>query len=224
MSYHVNLFKIFFFMEDHLFRIRKAERIHNLWFITILLFLGSILVYGWMAYLGMGSELLSRDATSMSVVEYEMAKAGFVIGRLAYALLFSVLVLFIPSLLFHLLTKLPYRKLLIMQQMVLLVMLAERLTWIPIMLLSGLDWYVSPFSFGILASYFTGQSWVIYFCGAVSLFQLWIIWFQVKYLNRLSSVSKRWLWAIVVILHILYWCLAALLSYSDISIISGWFE
>ncbi|MFC2949240.1 hypothetical protein [Virgibacillus sediminis] len=224
MSYYGSLFKIFFSMEDHLFRIRKAEKIHNLWKTTLLIVLLSLLVYGWMSYLGMGSDLISRNAASMSAIQYEITKAGFIIGRLLYALLLSAFVLFVPSLLFHLLTNIPYKKLLVMQQAVLLVMLVERLTWIPLMLLSGLDWYVSPFSFGIIASYFTDNAWLIFFFGAISLFQLWIMWFQVKFLSTMAAISKKWLWANVFILHILYWCMAALFSYSDTFILSGWFE
>ncbi|GAB3069762.1 hypothetical protein GCM10027286_37270 [Virgibacillus ainsalahensis] len=223
MIYYINLFKILFSMNDHLFRIRRAEKIHNLWKVSGLLVLLSVIMYAWMAYLGLGSDILSGYATSLSPAEYEISKLEFIMGRVGFAVILAVMILFIPTLLFYLLTEIPYHKLIIMQQVVLLVMLIERLTWILLMLISGLDWYVSPMSFGIITSYFTETPWMIYFFGALSLFQLWIIGFQVKYLSTMSTVKKRWLWVSVIVLHIIYWCLAALFAYADTFIVSGWF-
>lgn len=223
MTYYTNLFKILLSMEDHLFRIGKAEKIRNLWKISVLLLLGSIVIYVWMAFLGIGSDLISRDAAGLTPQAYESSKFWFLIGRAIYAVLFAALVLFIPSLLFNLLTDIPYQKLLIMQQVVLAVMLLERLIWIPLMLLIGLDWYVSPLSFGIIASYITEVPWVIYFFGAISLFQIWIIWFQVKFITTLFPIKKQWIWVNVICLHILGWSIAALVAFADSYIVSGWF-
>lgn len=210
-------------MDDHIFRIRKAEKIRRLWIVSALLTFISVLVYIWMAYLGIGSDFISRGAVGLSPETYEAGKFWFLIGRAIYAVFIAVLVLFLPSLLFYLLTEIPYRKLMIMQQVVLVIMLIERLIWIPFMLLGGLDWYVSPLSFGIIASYVTGISWVIYFFGAISLFQLWIIWFQVKFITSLVPMRKRWIWLNVILLHVLGWAVAALIAFADTYIVSGWF-
>ncbi|OZU87281.1 hypothetical protein CIL03_17845 [Virgibacillus indicus] len=223
MTYYVNVFRMLFSLDDHLFRIHKAEKIHKLWKATVLLILLCIVVYTWMAMLGIGTDMISSTAVQGGQLEYEQSKFWFIIGRMVYAIVFACIILFLPSLLFYLLTGIPYRKLLIMQQLVLFVMLIERIIWIPLVTLNGLDWYVSPLSFGIIASYLTEVSWAIYFFGAISLFQLWIIWFQVKYLNGFSSIRKRWIWINVIGLHILFWCVAALLAYADTYIVSGWF-
>ncbi|PAV27863.1 hypothetical protein CIL05_19470 [Virgibacillus profundi] len=223
MTYYVNVFRILFSLDDHLFRIRKAEKIHNLWKVSSLLFLLSIIIYAWMAFLGIGSDIISTTAVQLTPVAYEQSKFWFIIGRMAYAVLFAALILFLPTLLFYLLTGAPFRKLLIMQQVVLLVMLIERIIWIPLVTLNGLDWFVSPLSFGIIASYITEVPWAIYFFGAISLFQLWIIWFQVKYLLQFTELKKHWIWINVIGLHILFWCVTALLAYVDTYIVSGWF-
>ncbi|WP_100012727.1 hypothetical protein [Lentibacillus sediminis] len=223
MKYSVNLFRMAFSLEDHLFRIRKAEQIHNLWKVSGLLVLLTMLIYGWMAYLGVGTNILSGYATELSPAGYETVKGWFLLGRVGFALIFAALVLFVPSLIYYAVTDIPYRKLMIMQLAVLVVLLVERVVWVPLVLYAGLDWYVSPLSFGIIASYLTEESWVIYFFGSISLFQLWLIWFQVKYLRAMTMMKQRWLWMTVIFLHIIFWGLATLLAELDTYLINGWF-
>ncbi|WP_060681691.1 hypothetical protein [Virgibacillus halodenitrificans] len=224
MSYHTNVIKLLFSTDDHLFRIGKAEKIHKLWKATGLLVLLSILIYCWMAYLGIGSNYISTNATEMNGLTYEQSKFWFLVGRALFSVLFAMLVLFIPSLLFYLLTDIPFKKLMIMQQVVLFVLLIERLLWIPLATVNGLDWYVSPLSLGIIASYITDKSWIIFFFGAITLFQFWIIRFQVKYLTTLSqAIRKVWIWVNVIFLHLIYWVITALLAFIDTYILSGWF-
>ncbi|WP_099156763.1 hypothetical protein [Virgibacillus ndiopensis] len=224
MTYYINLIKMLFNMDDHLYRIQKAEKLNNIWKVSALLILFGALIYAWTAYLGLGTDIISGNATTLSETEYEQSKWWFVVGRMVFAILLIILLLFIPSLIYYLITGIPYRKLMIMQQLVILVMLADRVIWIPLMVWWGLDWYVSPLSLGVITSYFTDISWVIYFFGAISLFQLWIIWFQVKYLGHLSTVKKNWLWVSVIFLHIVYWILVSGLAFVDVYLISGWFE
>ncbi|WP_087975099.1 hypothetical protein [Oceanobacillus rekensis] len=223
MTYRVHLFKLLFSMEDDLFRIRKAERIQNLWKVNILLVLSAIAVYLWMAFLGLGSEGISSVAVSLTQPAYETSKLWFIIGRLIYAMLFASFILFIPSFLFYLLTGISYKKLIIMQQVVLAVLLLERILWIPLIIFAGLNWQVSPLSFGIIASYITEIPWIIYFFGAVTLFQLWSIWFQVKFISTFTEMKKQFIWLNVILLHFLGWCLVALAAYTDSYILSGWF-
>src|SRR5699024_1572405 len=183
MLFHVNIVKFFFPIDDHLFRLQKAEALKNLWKICILLILCSAGVYTWMALLGLGTDIISAEATGLTLFQYEAAKVWFVLGRMAFAVVFALLVLFIPSLIFYAFTDIPYKKLVVLQEIVLLIMLVERVLWIPFAVYAGLDWFAAPWSFGIIASYLTDASWVIFFFGAISLFQLWIIWFLVKFLS-----------------------------------------
>ncbi|RLL39945.1 hypothetical protein D8M04_19740 [Oceanobacillus piezotolerans] len=224
MTYRVQLLHFIRHMEDHFFRIKKAEKIQNLWKVNVLLLFLSVIIYGFMAYLGIGTNLLSIGAVNQTPLDYELHKFWFVLGRMIYAVLFAAFILFIPSLLYYLLTDVSYRKLMIMQQIVLSALLLERLIWIPMVTLTGLDWYVSPLSFGVIASYLTETSWVIYFFGAISLFQIWIIWFQTRYLITLSQTKKHIVWINVILLNVILWCFVALLSFADSYLISGWFE
>lgn len=224
MNYQPNFLKFVFSIKDHLFRLRKVEETKPIWKSNVLLVVLSMLIYFWMAYLGIGSNLISGDAVSLGAFGYESSKFWFVVGRVLFGLLFGLFILFVPSYLFSLLTDIPYKKLIIIQQVVLFVLLIERVLWIPLMMFAGLDWYVSPLSFGIIASYMTGHAWLIYFFGAISVFQLWIIGFQVYSLNYLSTaVKKQWLYVSVIFLHVLGWGLATIFAFADHYIISGWF-
>lgn len=223
MTYHVNVFKLLFSMYDHVFRIRKAERITNLWGTCVALVFASMVIYGWMAYLGIGTNIVSSDAAVLQASQFEFEKFWFIIGRILFSIIFACAVLFIPPLVFLLFTDIPYQKLVIMQQIVLLVLLVERVIWIPIAVYGGLDWFVSPFSFGIIISYITQLHWVIAFFGAISIFQIWVIWFQTSYTASLSHLKKNQTIIVVLGLHIIYWAIAAALSFFDTYMIGGWF-
>src|SRR5690606_21255313 len=136
-----------------------------------------------MAMLGIGSSPLSSGAVVLTTSEYEMQKLWFIIGRMIYSLAFVLFVLFVPSLIFYWVTKIQYKKLLLMQLVVLFVLLIERVLWIPFVVYFGLDWYVSPLSFGIIASYLTDLPFLIYLFDTLSLFQLWIVAFPTKFLS-----------------------------------------
>ncbi|MFD1039121.1 hypothetical protein ACFQ3N_12080 [Virgibacillus byunsanensis] len=222
--YTINILKLLFSIDDHLFRIKKAEAFKNLWKLTIALILVSMTIYAWMAMLGIGSDIISGSATEMGQLTYEESKLWFVAGRIVFAVVFACLILFLPALILYSLTGISFKKLVIMQQMVLFVMLTERIIWIPLVVFLGLDWYVSPMSFGIIASYITEMPLIIYFFGAISIFQLWIIWFQVKFIGSMSLIKTHWLWTTVILLHLFYWLLVATLAYIDTELISGWFE
>ncbi|MFD2761939.1 hypothetical protein [Lentibacillus juripiscarius] len=223
MTYKVNIIRFFFPVADSLLRVKKAEVIKGLWRTSSLLILFSVGVYLGMAVLGIGTGPISDDAAALGFLGYEAGKLWFIIGRIGFAILFGLLILFVPSLIFYFITKIHYRKLLVMQQVVLTVMLIERLIWIPLAVYAGLDWFVSPFSFGIIAMYISDIPWVIYLFGAVSVFQLWIIWFQAAFLSYLSTVKKGWIWVSVVFIHLLYWAGTAALASMDQHLLSGWF-
>jgi len=212
MTYRVHLLKFFFEMKGHFHQIRKAERLTHVWKWSFVLGFASILLYGWMAYLGIGSDMISSQHAEWTLPMYEGSKFSFLLGRLLFAVLLSCGILFLTALFFYSITDIPFQKLMIMQQVVLFIMLIERLLWIPFMVYLGLDWYVSPLSFGIIASYVTVHDWFIYFFGAMSLVQVWVVWFQIRYLTFMASIRKRWIVLAVVAIHVFYWAMAATLT------------
>ncbi|UOQ91780.1 hypothetical protein MUO14_14680 [Halobacillus shinanisalinarum] len=213
MIYSTHVFKLFTRLHDQLFKLREAERIRNLWKAFFSLMLLTILTYIWMAWLGLGTDPISMNMTEFNRTEYEFYKAWFIIGRIGYSLLLFFGVIFIASLVFWIMFELPYKKTMIIQMNVLLIMLIERIAWIPLIIYAGLDWYVSPFSFGVVASYITNIEWLIYFFGAISLFQILIIWFQIKCISFLSTSKRGWIITGVILWHIITWAGAASLAH-----------
>ncbi len=219
MTYSVNLLKLFFRRSDHLFKLNEAERIKNVYNLLFFLLLLTILTYVWTSWMGLGTDPVSANMSEFNRIDYEFRKSWFLIGRVAYSLLFFIFILYISSFFFWLFNNVSYKKLMIVQMNVLLLMLLERVTWIPLMVYAGLDWYVSPFSFGIITSYFTSLDWIIYFFGAMSIFQLFIVWYQVKCISYMSSTKIGWIWTGAVIWHLVIWAGTAALSYYDLFIL-----
>ncbi|SDN48601.1 hypothetical protein [Tenuibacillus multivorans] len=218
------LYRLFTDPDGQIYRIQKSEDIRNIWKASLVLFLVGISIYIWMAWLGMGTNPISRELSSTTLDIYNAYKLWFIIGRALFAILFVSIILYLTSYYFYLFTNIPYKKLVIMQQAVLVMMLFERLLWIPLFVYLGLDWYVSPLSLGIIASYITQYDWFLYFFGAITVIQIWIISFQSKYLSRLSSINKRKIWTIVIIWHLVSYIIVATLGYFDEQLLVRWFE
>lgn len=221
--FDLNVFKILFSVNDSIARLKEAEKINNVWKVSSLLILASMIIYGWMAYLGIGSNVILSSGRRFSPDVYESSKFWFIIGRTMFGALYALFIIFVPALIFKWLTNIEFKKLVTMQLVVLFVALIERLTWIPVVLSAGIDIHVSPFSFGILAAYFTSKTWVIYFFGAISIFQLWIIWFQVKFISSLIDVKKVLIWISVIVLHIVEWWIIAIILFMSPLLIGRWF-
>ncbi|GGD10442.1 hypothetical protein [Pontibacillus salipaludis] len=214
--YQVRVAPLFFRREHTFSRICSAEKMDNLWRRVFLLLFLSIIVYGVTAWFGLGMDIISNRATSFTFEDYEIRKLFFLIGRSTFGLVFALLILFGSPFLLWMFTGIHYRKLVALHLPILMVLLLERALWIVLLVNTGLDWYVSPLSFGIIASYITDIPWIIYFFGTISLVQLWIVWFQIKMIHYFSA-WKRWqAWILVLVLHMIYWSGAAAIAHVDV--------
>jgi len=224
MMYQLNVFKLLTSLDDHLYRIKEAERINNIKKYLVLFTLGGMFIYVWMGYLGIGSDLILNSRFNFSPEIYESNKFWFIIGRALFGVLYALGVIFLPALIFKwLFSEIQFNKLVTMQLAVFLILLVERLTWIPLVTIFGLDWYTSPLSLGVIASYITSRSWLIYFLGSISLFQVFIIWFQIRFLTRLFEMNKLHIYIAVIFLHFIEWWLVALVTFISPYLIEGWF-
>jgi hypothetical protein len=223
MTYKANIFKLFTDMNNDLWRLQKAERFEKYWKVNFLMLLAAVLIYIWMASLGIGADLVSRDVVDLDAGVYQVHHFWFVIGRVLYAAVFWAFTLFGVAALLYLATGIPFRKLVLVQQLVLAILLAERLIWIPLAVYAGLDWYSSPMSLGVIASYLTDKPWIIYFFGSISIFQIGVMCLQVKCIHTLGNLSKRGVWAAIIFLHIFEWCIAVIFTVADTYMIGGWF-
>lgn len=204
MDYRANLFKLLFSPLDQLLLINKADKVQRIFPLFFLLILFITLIYTWMTWLGIGTDILSQGAITLPREEYEASKFSFLIGRALYALLFSLFLLLFPPLVFKTFFQMKFSKAVLLQLAILTIFLIERLLWIPLYLSYGLDWYASPFSFGPVLTFFTDNPFWTYLGGAVTLFLIWMMCFQVYYIAALTEAKKGWIWLTVIILHLLY--------------------
>jgi hypothetical protein len=200
------------------YQLKEAEVLKGYRLRIFLLFILSSLVYGLVAHFGIGMNSLSKELVDLSPTAFETEKFYFFIGRVLLGLLYAGIILFIPSLLFWTLSEeAEYRKLVVVQGLTLIILLIEKLTFIPLALYLSLNWFSSPFSLGVLSQYITSNSWVIYFLGCISLFKIWTLFIQYKGLKRLLA-KKNWvIWGTLLLYNLVFWCITAFLAYIDFS-------
>ena len=187
---------------DQKHRISHQETIAFEWKTQLSLLLTFSILYIIMAAIGMGTQFFSMNLTELTQPEYAAGHFWFIIGRVVYALCIGLVILYLVSYFYSLITEIPYKKVLLMQQVVLFIMICERITWIPLFVFLGLDWNVSPLSFGVIASWFTDSTWIVNLFGAISVFQIGIIIFQITYLKWFTTIRTWKVILTVIILHL----------------------
>lgn len=212
MTYHTNPFRLLINPKETLFKLREAEQLRGLWLWTVLILLAFSLVFAALGWVGAGTETLNQLKANYLGSDYEYAKFWFIIGRLVWGLGLGLLVIFVVSLVFYLFYEIPYQKLVVIQLSVGAVFLLEALSWLLLLPVAGLEWNRSPYSLGVIADLLTDRPWIISLFGAVSLFQLFILYFQTRCLLVLFP-AKRWhVWAVVGMIYICYILVLTLLG------------
>ncbi|WP_187445654.1 hypothetical protein [Bacillus infantis] len=210
MIYEVKLLMALRSPGVSLYQLEKAEDLRGLrkriWLLAIL----SSIIYAISSYFGIGTEFISKELSNLSAGEFEARKGLFVLGKAVWGLLYAAIYIFLPALYFWTLTDLEYKKLLVVQLFAFSILLIEKALLIPISLTWGISPSSSPFSLGILAQYATSNGLIVHFLGAITLFQVWIIYVQTYWIKKLTG-RKGWvIFLIVLSLHIVFWILTAL--------------
>ncbi|TMU84064.1 hypothetical protein FGG79_18180 [Bacillus sp. BHET2] len=182
------------------------------------LMLLSIFVFGLISSFGIGMDPLSKELTNLSPITYELEKFLFFLGRILSGLLYAAIILFFCSLIFWTISdEGEYRKLVMAQGLVLLILLFEQLTYVPLSLFFSLEWYSSPLSLGVIAQYLTSNTYIIYLLGSFTLFKVWVFFIQYKGIKRLTN-QKNWIiWLVILLTNLFIWALHALLANLSIS-------
>lgn len=213
MENRVEVLRGLFQYPNYTYKLRDSEEVAGVWKKATLLILLSGLVFGFSAYFGIGSEYLSKKLTAISRDEYEMHKLLFMGGQTLLGLVFGAVMIFLPALFFWTLSDLDLKKLVSVQLFVLPIFLLEKLIVIPLALLLGLTQVSSPFSLGIIAQYLTGNDFLIYFFASITLFKIWAIFIEYKYLKMLTEKSPRIILSMVLGINLIIWIFAALFSF-----------
>jgi MFS family permease len=213
MNNRVEVLRGLFNYHYYAYKLRDSEDVPGVWKNTALLILLSGLGFGISAYFGIGSEYLSRKLTSISREEYEMHKLLFMAGQTILGLVFGAIMIFLPALFFWTLSDLELKKLLTIQFFVLPIFLLEKLVVLPLALSLGLTQISSPFALGTIAQYITGNTFIIYFLASISIFKVWAIFIEYKYLKMLTGKNPRIVLLMVIGINLVFWLFSALFSF-----------
>ena len=203
----------------YFYQLRESEILKGYFQKVMWLFLLSALIFGLNAGFGWGTVPLSKEITTLSPMDFEVHKFYFLLGRLLLGLLYAAIILFIPTLLFWTISEADFKKLVVMQGITLIILLIEKLTYLPLLTYLSLNWYSSPLSLGVISQSMTDNEWLHYFLGNISLFKLWIIYIQFVALKWLTGKKSGLILLWVSFIHMLLWCFTAFLAYIDFSIL-----
>ncbi|WP_421382005.1 hypothetical protein ACOJQI_21615 [Bacillus salacetis] len=215
----VRLLKGLLHPSTYFYQLRESEILKGYSQKIIFLFVLSLLIFGLNAGFGWGTVPLTKELTTISPLDFEVNKFYFLLGRLLLGLLYAGIILFIPALLFWTLSDADFKKIVAVQGITLVILLLEKVIYLPFLTFLSLNWYSSPFALGVIGQTLTDNEWLKYFLGSISLFKVWAAYIQFIGLKRLTE-KKTWiviLW--IVVLNLLFWSITAFLAYIDFSIL-----
>lgn len=213
MIYQVRLLKGLLHPYTALYQLDKAEEIRSYRIRVLMLFLSSLIIFSASGFLGIGTEILSRDLTNSSAGDFETRKLLFLAGQILWSLVYTAVMLYIPAAFFWALTDIPFIKVLVIQMFAVSVLLTEKALLVPFFWKLGLDKTSSPFSLGPIAQYLTDHSLIIYFFGQISIFSLFAFYVQYKGLVYISDRKRGRIFIYVLLIHMTFWLISSFLSF-----------
>lgn len=213
MNNRMQVLRGLFYPDLYTYKLRDSEYVPGVWKNTTMLILLSGLLFGISAYFGVGSEYLSKNLTAISRENYELHKLLFMLGQIIWGLFYGAAMLFIPALFFWTLSDISLKKFVTVQQFVLPILLLEKVIIIPLATTLGLIKISSPFSLGVIAQYITGNDFLIYFLAAISLFKVWAIFIEYKYVRMLTGKKRGIVLLMVIGINLVFWLFSALFSF-----------
>lgn len=212
MMFRVRLFRGLRHPDYFTYELKTMESVGKLWPQVLTLILLSGLIAGISASFGIGSEYLSSNLVSGSSADVAMQMGLFVFGQALWGLFYGTVILFLSSLWFWSMTDTDMNRFVVVQLMVLILLLIEKVLLIPVSLVLGVPEVSSPFSLGPIVQTFTSQTFLINFFASITVFKLWAMWIQYKYVRALTEKSRVVTLALVIGLNLLYWLFSALFS------------
>ena len=209
----IHVLRGLFYPDLYTYKLRDSEYVPGVWKNTAMLVLLSGLIFGISAYFGIGSEYLSKNLTAVSRENYELHKLLFMIGQLIWGLFYGVAMIFIPALFFWTFSDIEMKKFVTVQLYVMPVLLLEKVISIPLATGLGLIKTSSPFSLGVIAQYITNNDFIIYFLAAITLFKIWVIFIEYKYIKMLTGKRPGIVLLLVIGINLIFWLFSALFSF-----------
>jgi hypothetical protein len=218
MTYRVKLVKGLLAPERNRYHLHEAETVTHLKRKMILLYLFSVLVFGLYGFLGIGSESFSKELLELGASEFEMGKLFILAGNLVAGIVYPTVYLFLISLFLWVLTDIDYVKLLMVQMIVFILQLLEKILLLPFFVFMHVNYDANPFSLGIIGQYFTSNEYVIHLFSEISLFQIVVIAIQYYYLHKFTEKNKYTVLLIIISGYVILWLINALLAYIKVAV------
>ncbi|WP_394580932.1 hypothetical protein [Cytobacillus firmus] len=215
MFYHVQLLKGILSPNTYLYQLTKAEKITGLYIRFLLLMAAGAILYLAAAYTGYGMDIVSNEISNVSHQELESKKLFLGIGKALWGIVFSLLIFFVPAIFYWTIMDTEFAKLLVMQLFVLAVLLIEKALTLILQISFGLERVSSPFSLGVMVQYLTDNRLLIQLAGTITLFQIWVIFFQYMNLKAFSPRSPKWILLIVIIVNLVGWIMTSTIYYLE---------
>lgn len=218
MVYQVRLLKGIFEPQRSRYQLQNAEAVTRLGWKMLLLYVLSLIVFTVSAYFGVGTESYSKQITGMNPAEFEAGKSLVVVGNIIAGLMYPTIYLFLASLFFWLVGDIPYTKILIVQMVLLVLSLIEKVLLIPIFVMMDIGNDANPFSLGVISQYLMRNEYFIHFFSEVTIFQILIMALQYYYLKTFTERSKSFVLIMIILFYIASWFVKAFLAYIQVGV------
>ncbi|MGM9929547.1 MAG: hypothetical protein ACI35P_16540 [Bacillus sp. (in: firmicutes)] len=218
MTFRIKPLKGLYKRENYCHQLKEAEAVQGYKRYMTLLFFISVCVYAVSAAFGIGTEMLSKEITSISSSEFEAKKQLFFIGRIIVGIAVPCIILLVSALYYWSFLNLSYRKLVSIHFSVFCIFLIEKVVEIPLFLLLNIDATSNPFSLGIVAQYVTSKELIVQFFSQITIFQVWMIATTCYYLKRLSEQKLSSIILLVTSFFLFCWIITSLLEYIKMGI------
>ncbi|KKB36150.1 hypothetical protein [Bacillus thermotolerans] len=212
MIYRVQLVKGLLHPRRSLEQLEHAEKLKGLWGRIFLVVFLSTLIYFLGGLLGFQSESVSTYLPKSGTLLFEHEKMLFAAGQAIWGFLFPLLIIFLPSLVFWTFLEVDFSKLFTLQSMVYVIYLIEYVLLILFNIALAIPRDSSPFSLGVIAQYISENEIVTSFFSFVTLFQVWAITLQYRFLKRVSSKQPTVVLTYVGVVALAMWLFSALFT------------
>ena len=197
-------------------QLSKAEGVAGFWKTGIALLFIALIVSAITAFFGIGNEFLSKELNSLSGSAFEGVKSLFAAGQVTWSIIAVLLTMTIPSLFFWTFSDIEWKKYIVVQYMVVVILLIEAVILIPFTIFIGLPSISNPFSLGIIGQYFTSNDIILQFLAQLSIFKIWTVVLQYKYVRVLSEKTARQTALIVIGFNLIIMIMTVFLTAMDL--------
>lgn len=171
---------------------------------VVLVFLIGVFLFGFRSLWGMNTVSLTPYLTTMTTADYTLARFASLFGSIIWAVIYSSFHLFGFAYILSYITRIPFKKLLPMQLLMIALLLIEKGLVFLVFAMKGVTADYSFLSLGPLAATFLEQPFLILFFNQLTITTMLIIGYQYSFIQKFGEIiqRQRLLWTLIGI-HVL---------------------